>query len=121
MIFLWIMALKIAYTDIREKRIKNHDLSLILLVSLLHHHLYQYKYAFLVLVLGFLLLKFIGAGDVKFLALIVLIKANATTTFRSLQFIASALAALALLYLAIHRNLRVRAPIGPALCVGLLI
>ena len=61
MIFLWIMAIKIAFTDIREKKIKNHDLSLILVVSILHHNIHQYRYALLVLVFGFFLLKITSA------------------------------------------------------------
>lgn len=121
MVFLWIMAIKIAYTDIREKKIKNHDLTLLLVVSILHHHVYQYRYAFLTLVIGFLGMRFIGAGDIKFLSLIILLKSNLALTFKSLEYIGMALLIIAVIYLLIFRTLRVRAPIAPALCVGLLI
>lgn len=115
------MAIKIAITDIREKKIKNHDLTLILIVSVLHHNIHQYRYALLVLIIGFFFLKFIGAGDIKLLSLIILLKTNLALTFKSLEYIGMALLIISVIYLLIFRTLRVRAPIAPALCVGLLI
>ena len=121
MIFLSIIAAKIIYTDLTKHKILNQDLTLILIISILHHRIYQYKFAAVVLIFGLIFNRFIGAGDTKMLALIVLMKPTWEMTLRSLQFISIGLLILAILYFIRFRKLRVRAPIAPALCVGLLI
>ena len=115
------MASKIAVRDFRSHKIYNHDLAAILIVSSLHHQIYQYKYAFLVLAIGLFLTKYIGAGDVKLLALVVLIHPDALSTYSSLAFCSGVAILICLIYIIRYRKLKFRIPIGPALCVGLLL
>lgn len=120
MLFLSLMSLKIAITDFKTKKILNHDLTLILIVAILHHHKFQYRYAVIALIVGLIFSKFLGAGDIKFFALIVLLKPNLHSTVNSMTYIAIGAAILSIGYFIKYRNLKMRIPLGPALCIGLL-
>ncbi len=121
MLFLIAMALKIVITDIKTKKILNHDLTLILVVAIIHHHKFQYKFAALTFAAALIFSKYLGAGDIKLLTLIVLLKPDLHRTLNSLSYILIAAAVLGLSYLIKYRKVRMRIPLAPALCIGLLI
>lgn len=118
---MFILAIKIAITDIKDRKIKNRDLLIIFIILLIQHHIHQIKYAFLVLLIGLIFSRFLGAGDTKFLSLIVLSKTDLTATLKSFEYISFLLLSILVIYLISNRKLRVRAPIAPALCLGLFI
>lgn len=121
MLFYIFMAVKISISDIRHRKIKNHDLLALLVVGFLHRSIHQLFLALAILVAGALLAKFIGAGDAKLLAIVVALHTSFADTYRALIFIAFATALLVSFYLLRHRRLNVKIPFAPALCVGLVI
>ena len=121
MLLLLILSLKISFTDIKSQRIKNRDLIILFSVVTLQHQIHQILYAIFTLSIGLVFSGFIGAGDIKFLALIVLTKPNLPSTFKTFEYVSYSMLAILVIYLISNRNLRGRAPIAPALCVGLFI
>ena len=115
------MAVKISISDIRHRKIKNHDLVALLIVGFLHRSIHQLVPALAILVAGVLLAKFIGAGDAKLLAIVVAFHSNFADTYRALILIAFATALLVSFYLLRDRRLDMKIPFAPALCVGLVI
>lgn len=120
MLFLAILGMKISLSDLKSRKILNKDLSLIFIFSLLHHHIYQYRYALITILAGIIFSTWVGAGDSKLLALDILLKPNLTRTIHSLAVVVVALFLTALISFLRYRSLRVRAPIAPALCLGLI-
>ena len=116
-----ILGLKIAITDIKYQKIKNKDLLMVFALLIFQHHVHQIIFALCVLLAGLVIPRFMGAGDIKFLSLIVLSKPDLPSTFKSFEYISFLLLTILVIFLISHRNLRVRAPIAPALCVGLFI
>jgi len=121
MIFLVIMALKISYTDLRFRKIRNQDLGILVLVAILHHHMHQYLLSASILVSGLLLQKYVGAGDIKYLSLIILMKADFAQVRISIFAISAGLVITSGFYLLKSRNIKMRVPMAPALSVGLLL
>jgi Flp pilus assembly protein protease CpaA len=116
-----ILGLKIAITDIKYQKIKNRDLLMIFALLIFQHQVHQIRFALCVLLAGLVISRFMGAGDIKFLSLIVLSKPDLPSTFKSFEYISFLLLTILVIFLISHRNLRGRAPIAPALCVGLFI
>ena len=121
MFFFIFISLRIIYTDLRYRKIYNKDLIVILIVAALHHRLHYLAPAIVLLIIGSAVLKKVGAGDLKLLALIVAMKANYLELINSITAIVIASTALLIFYLIRHRQLKIRVPMAPALCVGLLI
>ena len=119
MIAYLLIVLKISYTDLRYRKIHNSDLSLLFIAIIFHRQAHQLLLASLTIIVGFILRRFIGAGDVKFLALIVLTKLGAEEFRNSLIAIVTA-ATITLIFFRGNKQMR-RIPLGPALSVGLLI
>ncbi|MEN9735328.1 MAG: hypothetical protein RL129_38 [Actinomycetota bacterium] len=121
MFFFIFISLRIIYTDLRYRKIYNKDLLVILLVAALHHRLHFLAPAIVILIIGSGVLKMVGAGDLKLFALIVAMKANYFELTMSITAIVIASSILIIFYLIRHRQLKIRVPMAPALCVGLLI
>lgn len=77
-ILLMGMLLRVCYTDIRYRLIKNKDVVIILVLIAggltLHGRPFHYQYALIVLSIGIVLvlINIIGAGDIKLLAVLAL-------------------------------------------------
>ena len=114
-----LMALKIGITDLVVGKIRNHDISLLLAISLFHHRIHQFWLPVLILLLGFFCQSYIGSGDTKLLALVVALKPSYTALAHSLSAIFIAAILLLLIFLALGRRRHI--PIGPALALGLVL
>ena len=119
MLCLILMALKIGITDLTAGKIRNHDISLLLVISLFQHHLHQFLLPSLILLLGFCCQSYIGSGDTKLLALVVARKPSYLALAHTLSVIFLASILLLLIFLALGRRRDI--PIGPALALGLVI
>ena len=119
MITYLLIALKISYTDLRYRKIHNLDLSLLFVAIIFHRQIHHFLWALLTVILGFILRRFIGAGDTKFLALIVLTKMGEEELRVSLIAVVIVASSTLIFFLG-NKKIR-RIPLGPALSVGLLI
>ena len=118
MIFSILFALKIAYTDLQFKRIENKDLSILLIFFMMHHRIHNYLISIIVLLFGFLFHKFLGAGDTKLLALILVTRLGKHGLSRAAILISLGCLITFLITL-LFRKQRERIPLGPALVLGL--
>lgn len=121
MIFFLFMALKISYFDLMHKKIKNLDLLSILVFSYIKSFDHQYLYSLATFLIGVIFMKYIGAGDIKFLSLIVLIHPSLASTLRSFKFISLGLLVLAVLYFKKRASWKSRIPVAPAISLGLIL
>jgi Flp pilus assembly protein protease CpaA len=113
-----LFAFKIAYTDLRYRKIENKDLSILLVLFVIHHRIHHYLLAGAILGIGFLFQKFVGAGDVKLLALVALSRDSQTGLSKAVSYIAIATFVTLVMGLLMKKRGE-RIPLGPAIAFGL--